>query len=525
MKRKLHQGPLQLPMAVKPELIERCSEPGGLSHYVPVDLQNSSGPWLCLPDCTVLLDAIQAGGALGFNAGACFGAAQYLESWTGQSDTENFALIKSAFHEFEARKPGLMTAEVSEPNDPANLALSYIRLNVLDQFENQVLKLEELNREYLQKFCRDYDGQFEFGSCERFVASFHCHSEDFAGLLCENAIAFGILLPINNGRTVGLRMSLSWNEETLEIFWRQMGCVAKAMENDANSTVVGDIEVTVRDTSNYFGFHQAMIRNKLAIAKGQLPGDSESALEPVLDFVKENLMEFGLADCLPVVVNQENWASYRSAVDALQREVYEPARQTPMEKFDKLVRSPRGIAILLLHADKIIAIAFAGPLSLFPGERGTTDDPWRNDPDALYMLDVTVRKEFRGSLGRLMKQALTLLAVVSGCSSIHGRNRDRLAAGMWAINLSVGSFQIQHLVNDYPDQEKFRDCIYYRCPLKWEIPSAGTSGSDRLAELMNAPPDELKKALARLVNGCSPWGNSEPKNISGLFVPIWRVKK
>ena len=133
------------------------------------------------------------------------------------------------------------------------------------------------------------------------------------------------------------------------------------------------------------------------------------------------------------------------------------------------------IFVLVLQRDQIIAMCFAGPLGLFQQERGVNEDPYRDDPDTAYMLDLTVAESHRGRLGALMKQALLKLAMASGVTAIHGRNRDRMAAGMWAINLSLGSYPTQYLVDDYPDQQPFRDCIYYRCPTTWTEPKLDLS--------------------------------------------------
>jgi|GEM_PF-3650533 len=521
MKRRLNSKSLEklLPEQKEPGTDRRISAEGGM-RILLADLKASSGAWVTLSGGDVLLDGAQAGGVLGFNAGACFGVTQYLESWTGETDTETFALLKSAFDAFQARKPGRgMDVDDTVTEHPAQLARSYIQFNVLDQFDDQVVNLEQSNRELMTAFCQKHLGLVTFGHAGSLSASFDCGSEPMAAKLCQSAIAAGILLPPNTDRTVNIRMNLAWTPETATMFWQRMEHVASSLFG-GSLTTNGDCFVSLRDPSGYLRFHQAMIRHKLGMAKGRTAATTDSAIDTVLAFVNENLKSPGLEDCLAVIVSPENWPQYRAAVEDLQCEVYEPARQTPMEKFDKLLRSPSGMAMLLLQGNRIIAISFAGPLGLFPGERGTLDDPWRTDPDALYMLDVTVRKEFRGSLGRLMKQAVTLLAVVSGCSAIHGRNRDRLAAGMWAINLSVGSFQIRHLVDDYPDEEEFRDCIYYRCPLQWTMPAPNTAAFRQIELLAAMPSEQLQFNIARLANGYPPILQSLPAPLTANLVPI-----
>jgi hypothetical protein len=171
----------------------------------------------------------------------------------------------------------------------------------------------------------------------------------------------------------------------------------------------------------------------------------------------------------------------------MQELVYEPARQTAIEKFDVLMDDKFGYGLLVLLDKQIAGMVFIGPLELFPEERGTQDDPFRSDRHTMYTLDLTIAQEFRGSLGKMMKQAITLMTVAEGHSAIHGRNRDRLARGMWAINLGLGSFETKRLLNDYPDQHAYRDCIYYRCPLRWPssvpLDPGKLNGSDGFAEM------------------------------------------
>jgi len=51
--------------------------------------------------------------------------------------------------------------------------------------------------------------------------------------------------------------------------------------------------------------------------------------------------------------------------------------------------------------------------------------------------------------------------MVQGVERIHGRNRDRLAASMLNINLSLGAYELMYMSEDYPDFEKYRDVFYY----------------------------------------------------------------
>ena len=82
-----------------------------------------------------------------------------------------------------------------------------------------------------------------------------------------------------------------------------------------------------------------------------------------------------------------------------------------------------------------------------------------------------------------------------------------MARGMWAINMSLGSFELQRLVDDYPDDGLFRDCIYYRCPLEWNAWDKWDQ-----TELLGLGPDLVSGSIAAMVNGIEFGSNIEEGN-------------
>jgi hypothetical protein len=231
-----------------------------------------------------------------------------------------------------------------------------------------------------------------------------------------------------------------------------------------------------------YDFHRRLLELKL---RRRLPGVGEAK-----SYLADRLAGFGLT-LVPAVLNRANYRSFRAQILRIQEEVYEPTRRTPAEEFDVLFDSQNPTAIVLLDGERIAAMAFAGRLSLFTQERGVSSDPFVNDLNTYYSVDLTIAEPFRGGLGLILKQALVLLAMEHGVTAIHGRNRDHFARGMWAINLSLGSYELQHLENDYPDELPHRDCIYYRCPLQW-----GGSGE---ARRQNAPTIDVENQFQAIM--------------------------
>lgn len=373
-------------------------------------------------------------------------------------------------------------AEISgEPEfHPGNLAIDCILAHVLDQQQEKITGLEKHNRERLSEFCQAAGGVWKHPRCRGLGFSFDCPDSETRDRFLTAARTDGVWISGSGSLTVAGRLNTAFSESDLEHLWGRMGRASGTVLGGAglpggNSPmgVFGE-GLAAGHASAHVHFASALIACKRRGLSGRLRKTESVAAE----FVTLSLAASGISGCEVVSVSADNWQQYRGLVERIQGEVYEPARQTATARFDSLVAAENSHSLLVLREGGIIAMAFAGPLALFADEKGTIDDPSFEDPSVLYMLDLTVREPYRGVLGRIMKQAITLSAAEQGCSAIHGRNRDRLAGAMWSINLGLGSFQTRHLRDDYPDRERYRDCIYYRCPLQWEH-GAGLCGAVR----------------------------------------------
>src|SRR5690606_31917747 len=92
-------------------------------------------------------------------------------------------------------------------------------------------------------------------------------------------------------------------------------------------------------------------------------------------------------------------------------------------------------------------------------------------------------------------------AMQAGVTRIQGRNRARVAKQMITINLSLGSYEQRYLREDYPDEERYRDVVYYTTPLRWERPRFNLSdGVDCPVTVNDLDADFLKANLPAMVN-------------------------
>lgn len=346
---------------------------------------------------------------------------------------------------------------------PASLFRGYAVASTLDQFSEKIAETESKVRSELERLIDVHKDIIHRPRGQGLAFAFDFHDEQHLSDIVAARFRHGLLFYSAGTHTARFRLSLAFGDEELQLLWQQLDqCLTDVANKQTNepTTACGALDIKPRiEPPKIYDLHSRLVAQK--------SGSKVLDESDIREFIADSLEE----DVSIVFLDKQNYADYRDRIVGVQAEVYEEARQTPAEEFDLLFSDDSQIeacAILVLQNEKIIGMGFSGPLNKFQQERGVTSDPFFETPNVFYMVDVTVDKSFRGGLGRTIKAAITMLAKSKGVTAIHGRNRDRMARGMWAINLALGSFEIQHLADDYPDNETHRDCIYYRCPLSWD---------------------------------------------------------
>ena len=346
---------------------------------------------------------------------------------------------------------------------PASLFRGYAVASTLDQFDENIDELEIKIRKGLDRLVGVH-GQFIHRPRGQGMAfAFDFHDEQHLADFVAARFRHGLLFYSAGSHTARFRLNLAFGDEELQLLWQQLDqCLTEVTrKNHESGSAATALELTPRiDPRKIYDLHAKMAHQK--------SGAQPLSEDDIRSFITENVE----TSVNVVFLDKTNYADYRARIIQIQSEVYEPARQTPPEEFDLLFKDDDPIdacAILVLQDERIVGMGLCGPLHKFQQERGVTSDPFFDAPNIFYMVDLTIEKAFRGAgLGRTLKSAIAMLAKSKGVTAIHGRNRDRMARGMWAINLGNGSYEIQHLKHDYPDDEKHRDCIYYRSPLQWK---------------------------------------------------------
>ena len=442
------------------------------------DGRHSFGPFLALQGKGYLFDCTSRPGKplLGFNASPLFGTAHQAGTWSGGRRSDDDRLLKTALLELANRCQSNLArrldprrleqlAQVINQADasPAQVSRTYITLSVLDQYTDQLDQMATRIHSELQRLETEFTDLLSGFRIEgmRFELLF-LNTNDLARFHASR-FDFGLDFEVGE-QGAQFESVLSLGQRELDLLCRQLRSLLQATRGASPETVETILHRPASLEQNY-RFTEWILESRRCPGGPPTP---ETANRVTVDFLQSSLARRADGqDLQPVILDTDSYTVYRDQILSLQTDIYEPARQTSPAEFDAIFQSAHPVALLLLSEGRIAGMGLAGPIDQFPQVRGTTTDPFRADAGTLYMVDVTVREEFRGGLGKLIKQAITLLAQQRGFRALHGRNRDRLARGMWSINLSLGSFELQHLVDDYPDQGEFRDCLYYRCPLDW----------------------------------------------------------
>ena len=279
----------------------------------------------------------------------------------------------------------------------------------------------------------------------------------------------GLLYYPAGNQTLRFRMSTAFGTKDLDFLFERLDAICRELFLNEQSPLPTHVETDAQDADERYEWHELLIQTKLARALGQKL-DIKHVFDKVNSLVSQNVEA---AQVELIEINASNFLNYRQEIINLQKTTYEPARQTDIEKFEHTVLDKSSLCLGLLNKKKkLMGIAFAGPLHLYPLERGVRIDPHYNDHDCLYMLDVTIDQSLQKSgLGRSLKYAISAMAIVKGVKRIQGRNRDRLAGAMLNINLSLGAVEQNYIREDYPDFESHRDVFYYTTKADWTKPA------------------------------------------------------
>lgn len=266
------------------------------------------------------------------------------------------------------------------------------------------------------------------------------------------------LLYYNAGtHTLRFRLNTAYSHQDIDYLFEALDNLSAHIFTGEPLREVKPLDTNHKDIQVDYLWHQRIIKERISSSS------NAETLEFITNFFKSKF------DLELIRFNKENFKAYKSHIEQIQKDVYEPARQTEIEKFEAVIGANPSIALGLIKNKKLVAISFAGPMNLFPYESGLRLTKHFSNPKAIYMLDTTSTPEVAGlNLGRFLKYSVELIGCNMDLEYIYGRNRNILAASMLNINLSLGLIPELYLKENYLDDEDHRDVLIYRSPLKWK---------------------------------------------------------
>ncbi len=341
----------------------------------------------------------------------------------------------------------------------------YFHAVALDQSQKNILALEEKSRARLNKLIDKHSSHIARPRLMGLSFAFDLLDSDKVADFIAARFDHGLLYYPAGTKTLRFRLNTAFTDKDLDFLFERLDQIISSVLAGGEVELVTEVETDFRAPKNLYKWNEALVKTRLEILF-----NGKSSTDPV-KYAKEILSSAeGIESAELIELTKDNFSDYKDDITAIQKEVYEPSRQTPIEVFETSVSDGSGVGLLLVKNKKIEAMAISGKAINFPKERILRRDPDFSAEGTLYMIDCTVRAGHQGKgLGRQIKSALNLLAMSSGKDRIVGRNRDRMAAAMLSINLGLGAREKFYVPEDYPDFENYRDVFYYTNDLKWNV--------------------------------------------------------
>lgn len=349
----------------------------------------------------------------------------------------------------------------------ASTLRGYAHAISLDQCQPKILELENLVVPRLNSLLKKHEKFISRPRTNGLAFAFDLHDPALLNKFVDLRFKHGLLYYPAGSQTLRFRLNTAFGEKDLDFLFDRLDYICRELFLNEVHPIPTHVETDTTDANESYEWHDLLITTKLEKLQGKKINSKY-----VFDKI-EKLITLK-TDVKLIEISADNFLNYRQDIIVLEKKVYEPARQTDIEKFEHTVLNKNSICLGILNNKdgKLVGIAFAGPLKLYPLERGVRMDPNFDEEDSLYMLDVTIDPSLQGSgLGRSLKYALSAMALTKGIKRIQGRNRDRLAGAMININLSLGAVEQNYLREDYPDFESHRDVFYYTTKADWKKPT------------------------------------------------------
>ena len=157
--------------------------------------------------------------------------------------------------------------------------------------------------------------------------------------------------------TLRFRMNLSMKSEDIDFLFDQLENIFNQVFNGAEPVLPQKIKTKDRQIGFYYQLHLTLISKLLESYRGE-SFTTDNILNLFQKTINSNGMEIKM-------INSKNFESFRQEIINLEKEVYEPIRQTDIQKFEDCVHDSNGIALAITKNKELCAITFSAPLVNF----------------------------------------------------------------------------------------------------------------------------------------------------------------
>ncbi len=337
----------------------------------------------------------------------------------------------------------------------------------LDQCQSRIIEIEKQVIPRLEAFLKKHSKFVSRPRTNGLAFAFDVNDPTLLNKFVDLRFKHGLLYYPAGSQTLRFRLNMAFGDKDLDFLFDRLDYICRELFLNENHPIPTHVDTDATEAQESYEWHGLLINTKLEKVLGK-------KINTKLIFEKIEKLITQKSDVQLIEISADNFLNFRQEIINLEKKVYEPARQTDIEKFEHTVLNRNSLCLGILNKSdkKLVGIAFAGPLKLYPLERGVRMDPNFEEEDSLYMLDVTIDPLLQKSgIGRALKYALSAMALTKGVKRIQGRNRDRLAGAMININLSLGAIEQNYIREDYPDFESHRDVFYYTTKAEWKKPA------------------------------------------------------
>lgn len=365
-----------------------------------------------------------------------------------------------------------ITFEKEESFSVSSLIRGYLHALSLSNLTNQILNLEKLATQKLEELVSHFPDHLSRPRACGLSFALDLKDPEMVSAFIGERFNNGLLYYPAGSQTLRFRLNTAFRKEEILFLFERLENICNVLFNKKKHQPCEKVKTSHQEPQELLSWQKLLLKSRLASLTKSAASLKDNAQKADSLFTEQTKLKL-------TRVTKENFHQFKDSIIELEKQVYEPTRQTDIKHFEVCATSETSFCYVAQKESEIAAIVFSSNIQDHPLERGVRlDKDFHQKSKALYMIDTTVSPKFRGNnLGLKLKYLMTLHAMSEGIEYIKGRNRQGLAYDMLSINLSMGSFEQFYLEEDYLDFKENRAVSYYQTPLRWEKPQLNMHSS------------------------------------------------